>query len=68
MSFDRFRNGDGTYNGVKLFAELTGLPEAEIAWMGRRAKELYAEGKTRDEVKRTLTEEGRTKPWLTAAG
>ena len=67
MSFDSFRNPDGTYNGVKLFAAMTGLSEAEIAWTAKRAQRLYAEGKTKDEVKRALTEEGRAKPWQTAA-
>jgi ribosomal protein L17 len=38
------RNPDGTYNGVKAMAQLSGLSEEEIRWTWERAKELRTAG------------------------
>ena len=37
---DASKNCDGTYNGVKLLAGLSGLSEEEIRWTWNRMKEL----------------------------
>ena len=61
-----FQNPNGTYNGVKMFASLTGLSEAEITWTFNRLKQLAAEGKLHEERKAIVAEEVKRKPWLTA--
>ncbi len=65
--FKKFRNPDGkTFNGVKMFAELTGVSEAEIQWTFDRLKQLQVvEGKSKEDAKRIVTEEARLKPWIT---
>lgn len=37
--FEQFKNPNGTYNGVKIFASLTGLSEADVEAEFRKAKE-----------------------------
>lgn len=61
---DAWRNPDGTYNGAKALAKLTGLSEAEIEWTWTRMKALIAEGKPIHEAKTILEEESKGKPWL----
>jgi hypothetical protein len=41
---DDIRNPDGTYNGVKAMAQLSGLTEEEIRWTWERAMELRTAG------------------------
>lgn len=57
-------NPDGTYNGVKIMARLSGLSEAEVKWTFYRFKHLMqVQKKTKDEAKAIITEESKTKPW-----
>lgn len=53
-----------TYNGVKFFGKVTGLPEAEISWMWCRLKELKAAGYTSEVAKEMMSVEAVKKPWL----
>jgi hypothetical protein len=62
---DKHRNPDGTWNGVKLLNELTGLSEAEIVWTFSRTKELMVvEGKSAAEAKAIVEREIPARPWL----
>lgn len=63
MKLADHRNEDGTYNGVTLFAELTGLSQNEIRWTFNRAQALKREGKTAAEIKAILKTEGEHRPW-----
>lgn len=59
------RNPDGTYNGVAILAELSGLSTAEVAWTAARLKQLMTiEGKPREEAVEIVCEEGLAKPWM----
>jgi hypothetical protein len=59
-----YRNPDGTYNGVKVMAALSGLSEAEVAWTFNRLKHLlHVEKKSADEAKAIVAEECKSKPW-----
>lgn len=61
----KHQNKDGTFNGVKIFAELTGLHEDEIAWMFKRMQHLLnVDKKTKEEAKIIVTEEAKQKPWI----
>lgn len=60
----KHQNPDGTYNGVTYMAEMSGLSEAEIQWTWNRMKELRAEGRSKDEVRRIVRDEARSRPWL----
>ena len=46
MSFDQHRNPDGTYNGLAVMAEVTGLPR-------RAVDEVYEQVKANSEMLRT---------------
>lgn len=35
---DEFKNPDGSYNGIKMFSRLTGLPEAEVDRIWEKVK------------------------------
>jgi hypothetical protein len=64
MSNPAWLNPNGTVNGVKFFAALTGTSEAEIEWTWQRLKHLIrAEGKDEAEAKRIVKEEAGAKPW-----
>ena len=63
-SLDDHANGDGTYDGVSFFAEMTGLSQAEIKWIFDRTKELHAQGITGDACKLIIKAESKLKPWL----
>lgn len=64
MNFDAHRNSNGTYNGVTFFAELTGLPRAEIKWMFGRLKQLQqVEGKSKDEAVAIVKSERLSPHW-----
>ena len=62
---EKYRNPDGTYNGVAMFAELTGLAPEEIRWTADRLYHLmHVEGKTKEEAKVIVEEESRSSPWF----
>ena len=61
--FESWRNENGTFNGIKMLAELSGRSEQEAAWIADRVKALMAEGKTKDQIMATLNEEAKTEPW-----
>lgn len=59
------RNPDGTYNGVKFLAALSGIPEAEVAWTATRMQQLIRDqGRTREVAKAIVREEAKAQPWL----
>lgn len=59
------KNPDGTFNGIKALAVMSGLDEAEIAWMADRMRFLiHTQGKNKSEAKSIVTNEARAKPWL----
>lgn len=62
-AFERHRNADGTYDGVGVLAELSGLTRAEIAWTAMRLKALFAGGASKAEAKRIVAEEAKSRPW-----
>lgn len=60
----RFRNPDGTYNGVAMMAAMSRLSEAEVEWTFRRLKVLLVDRKmSKEEAKAIVAEESKTKPW-----
>lgn len=61
---ERHQNPDGTWNGVTLMAELSGLSEAEIAWTWKRLIELKKAGHDKKTQVAMLREEGQAKPWV----
>lgn len=58
-----FKNPDGTYNGTKFFATMTGLEEQEITYMFERMKQLKVLNYSTEEAKKIIREELKTKPW-----
>lgn len=60
---ERWRNENGTFNGIKMLADLSGRPEPEVAWIADRVKTLMAEGKTKDQITPILNEEAKAEPW-----
>lgn len=61
---DRFKNPDGTYNVAEALAAASGLSKKEITWTWKRMKHLrQVEGKSSEEAKRIIMEEGKLKPW-----
>lgn len=63
--FDKFRNKDGTYDGIKAMASWSGLSYEEVAWSAKRIKQLiHEEKKTKEEAIKIVKEEGKLKPWL----
>lgn len=64
MSFEQYRNPNGTYNGVKAMSDLSGLSEAEVLWTFNRIKHLIQVDKMpRLEAVAKVKEEGKSKPW-----
>lgn len=62
--FEKHQNPDGTFNGISLLSELSGLPDAEILWIFKRTQELrMVEGKTREEAKAIVKAEAVGRPW-----
>lgn len=60
----RWRNPDGTYNGVKALAALSHLSEDEVAWTFNRLKYwLFHKKKSVDEAKALVAEEAKDQPW-----
>lgn len=63
--FAPYANGDGTYNGTKLMAEISGLSEAEIAWTFNRLKHLiHVDGHHKAYAREIVKAEAKSKPWL----
>lgn len=63
--FDAFKNADGTYNGVALFSEMTGLSQAEIRWTFDRLKHLlHVEKLSKADAVAQIRQEAAAKPWL----
>lgn len=60
---EQFANGDGTYNGVKALAFLSGLSEAEVAWTAKRIQELMRAGSTRELASAQVRKERKAQPW-----
>lgn len=61
---EKHRNADGTYNGVAVMAEMTGLGEIEVRWVFQRIKQLIrVEGKTRAEAVAMVKAESVDRPW-----
>lgn len=61
----KYRNPDGTYNGIAALAELSGLFEAEIRWTFIRLKELMtSQGLSREQALAIVKGEAADKPWL----
>lgn len=61
--FDKYANGDGTFNGASMLADLSGISDAEITWTFNRIKELLKAGKTATEAKAIVKEEAKTRPF-----
>lgn len=65
--FDNHRNADGTYNGVTLMAEISGLSQDEIRWTWERLRHLiHVDGRSKDEAKAIVRDEARMRPWEAA--
>jgi len=58
-----WRNPDGTYDGIAMLAQLSGLSRAEVAWTAKRLQELMRAGSTKDEAKATVKADARDRPW-----
>jgi len=65
LMFDKHRNADGTYNGITMMSEISGLSQAEIRWTWERLRHLmHVDGKSKDEAKAIVREERKSRPWL----
>lgn len=63
--FDSYSNGDGTYNGVAMLADLSGLSREEILWTFNRIKQLrQVEGKSKEEALGIVKAESKNRPWM----
>lgn len=60
---DRWRNPNGTYNGVQMLADLSGLPYGEVEWTAKRLQELIRGGKSAAEAKAIVKTEAASRPW-----
>lgn len=62
---DKYKNKDGTYNGVNMLSDLSGLSKEEIKWTAERMNELLnKENKSKREAIEIIKEEQKQKPWL----
>src|SRR3546814_18368211 len=52
VSIARHQNPDGTWNGAGVFAEITGLSQAEVQWTFDRLKHLMIVERRRSEERR----------------
>jgi hypothetical protein len=60
----KYQNPDGTYNLTGILASLSGLSEAEVRWTALRLQHLMkVEGKSKEEAKAIVAEEGKSRPW-----
>ncbi len=56
--FDKYKNKDGTYNGISMLTELSGLSRSELKWTADRLKQLMTvEGKSKEVALNILKEE-----------
>ncbi|KKW13099.1 MAG: hypothetical protein UY48_C0005G0055 [Candidatus Gottesmanbacteria bacterium GW2011_GWB1_49_7] len=56
-------NPDGTFNLLKLTADVSGLSEAEILWVIQRAEQLEGEGLSKERAKEIILKEREERPW-----
>ena len=62
--FERWKNPSGTYNGVAMLAELSGLDPRYVAWAAQRLTELMkGQGMPKDKALAVLHVEKAGKPW-----
>lgn len=65
MSTPPIANGDGTYNGAAMLAQLTGLPYEEVAWTAKRLQQLMRDaGLPKAQAIAQVKAEAASKPWL----
>lgn len=64
MGIERWRNPDGTYDGARALADISGLSREEVLWTFNRMKELKARGMSAEEYKAQVAREVKDKPWL----
>lgn len=62
--FEKYRNPNGTYNGVAMLHDLSGISQDEIYWTLNRLRELMRSGTPQSEAVRVVKEEAKEKPWL----
>jgi len=61
---ERWANGDGTYNGVAMLAELAGLSREEVTWTAARLKQLITVDRVpATRAKAIVAEEAKSQPW-----
>jgi hypothetical protein len=64
MSELKFRNPDGTWNGINVMSAMTGLSTAEVEWTAKRLIDLmHHQKRSREEALAIVREEAKTKPW-----
>lgn len=64
-AFDAWKNPNGTYNGVQMLADISGLSPAEVQWTANRFKHLlHVEKRSKIEAKAIVNAESANKPWL----
>lgn len=63
---DNYLNTDGkTYNGVKMFADFTGLDEVYVSWVFERLKQLMTVDKlSKEESLSIIKLESKREPWI----
>ncbi len=59
----KYKNDNGTFNGAKMLADVSGLSMEEILWTANRMKQLLAEGRSKDEAKAVVALENKFRPW-----
>ena len=47
---DTWRNADGTFNGIKMLADLSGRSVEETAGIAKTFRECMAQGVTREQI------------------
>lgn len=59
-----YRNPNGTYDGVAMLSDLSGIPRAEVEWTAGRLSQLIArENRPKAEALAMVKEEVKSKPW-----
>ena len=60
----KYRNDDGSYNGARELADMSGISEAEVLWTFTRLRHyLVTERLSKDEARRRVAEEAKARPW-----
>lgn len=57
VTLEDCKNEDGTYNGYKAMAIMTGFSEEKVRDMAKRIFALKKDGKNRDEIKKIIDSE-----------